>query len=615
MKNNRFMAYRSFWAEPEMTKHFGNMGINTVGFISSNCMNSLGEPYCDYPPIWIGPNTYEFSHLDAQINDIKSANPNAKMICIIDLNSPQWWVRYNMYKDGVERSADSLTELGRVASNPLWRKETGNYLRAFLEHSEKNHSDCICAYMLSCGTTSEWFDLSQGEESPSRVVAYCKWCMNQGENSQVDIPVQSVRNNITHKFLRDPEKDKQAINYWRFCNFQIAETALYYAGITQKRIEHRVPLGIFFGYIMELPDLPANGHLDYEKIYSSPDLDFFLAPGPYGTREMGAYGGTMVPAGTINLKGKMFLQELDHRTYTANRFPTKNKGFECYPYFWKDRKESIAGLKREFSFAFIEGDALWWFDMWSGWYEDEAIRKEIAKMSDVWEKYSEEQCESTTEIAVFLDPESVYYMDSSNKMYSESLGDIRFPLGKLGAPYKVFSVNDIEGLDLDKFKLLIFPNLYVVNDSKRKLLKKACENHRTILWFYAPGIISDEKYNEANVEKLTGVSFGTEKISKTKMGNWNSVYSFSPSLSYFEMRAIALNAGVHLYGEEGDPVFANKRFLAYHSSVSGNKHIKFPSKYSKIIDLLDNNKIMGEDTDSISVYFNAPETFLYELVP
>jgi len=609
------MAYRSFWPELEMTKKFGNMGINTVGFISSNCMNSLGEPYCDYSSIWIGPGTYDFSQLDSQINDIKSANPNAKMICIIDLNSPQWWVRYNMYKDGVERSADSLTELGRVASNPLWRKETGDYLKAFLEHSETNYSDCICAYMLSCGTTSEWFDLSLGAESPSRVAAYRNWCVKQGKNDPINIPPQSTRDNITHSFLRDPEKDKPAIDYWRFCNSQIAETALYYAGITQKRIKHRIPLGIFFGYIMELPNLPSDGHLDYEKVYSSSDLDFFLAPGPYGTREMGAYGGYMVPTGTINLKGKMFLQEIDHRTYTANRFPTEYKGFKCYPYFWKNRKESIAGLRREFAFTFVEGSALWWFDMWSGWYEDEAIRKEIAKMSDVWSKFSDEQCESATEIAVFLDPESVYYMDSSNKMYDDSLSKIRFSLGKLGAPYKVFSVNDIKDIDLDKFKFLIFPNLYVVNDSKRKLLKKACTNNRTILWLYGPGIISDGKYDEANVEELAGVSFGTEGIIKTKMEKWNSVYSLAPSLSHLEMRTIAMEAGVHIYGEEGDPVFANERFLAYHSSVSGDKHIKFPRKYSKIIDLLNNGEIVGENTDSISVYFNAPETSLYELIP
>jgi hypothetical protein len=609
------MAYRSFWPELKTTKKFGEMGINTVSFISSNCMNSLGEPYCDYPPTWIGPNTYNFSPLDSQINDIKSANPNAKMICIIDLNTPQWWVRYNMYKEGAERSADSLTELGRVASNPLWRKETGDYLRAFLEHSETNYSDCICAYVLSCGATSEWFDLSLGTESPSKVTAYRNWRMSQRKSNQVDIPTQSVRDNITHGFLRDPEKDKQAIDYWRFCNYQIADTALYYAGITQKKIAHRVSLGIFFGYIMELPNLPSEGHLDYEKVYSSSDLDFFIAPGPYGAREMGAYGGSMVPTGTINLKGKIFLQEIDHRTYTANRFPAENKGFTGYPYFWKNRKESIAGLRREFAFMFIERNALWWFDMWSSWYKDDAIIKELTKMSNIWGKYSKEQCESATEIAVFLDPESVYYMDSRNKMYKESLGEIRFSLGKLGAPYKVFSVNDIKDLDLDKFKLLIFPNLYVVDDSKRKLLKKACKNNRTILWLYGPGIISDGKYNEANVKELAKVSFGTDGIVKTEMENWSSVYSFSPSLSNLKMRAIALEAGVHIYGEEGDPVFANKCFIAYHSSTSGAKHIKLPRKYSKIIDLFDGGKIVGESTDSFSVFFNAPETSLYKLVP
>ena len=89
-----FDCYRSFHKQLDMTGKFaGEQGITTRCFFASNTINSLGEYYCQYPPIWTGTGQYEWENLDAQINDILKASPDARLICMIDLNTPYWATR------------------------------------------------------------------------------------------------------------------------------------------------------------------------------------------------------------------------------------------------------------------------------------------------------------------------------------------------------------------------------------------------------------------------------------------------------------------------------------------------------------------------------------------
>lgn len=73
--------------------------------------------------------------MDEQIHDLLEANPNAVFICMVDLNSPLWLTRV------VE--VDSFTQLGHCIHNKQWREETLKYLRAFVEHTEKNYASLL----------------------------------------------------------------------------------------------------------------------------------------------------------------------------------------------------------------------------------------------------------------------------------------------------------------------------------------------------------------------------------------------------------------------------------------------------------------------------------------
>ena len=83
-------AYRSFWPEFEAMKQFKDAGVDTVCIFAANTYNSLGQPYCKYPPVWRWFGKYDFASLDKQYDDVIAVNPKAKFICMIDLNTPIW---------------------------------------------------------------------------------------------------------------------------------------------------------------------------------------------------------------------------------------------------------------------------------------------------------------------------------------------------------------------------------------------------------------------------------------------------------------------------------------------------------------------------------------------
>ena len=171
--------------------------------------------------------------------------------------------------------------------------------------------------------------------------------------------------------LRDPATEQDVLDYAQFTGDTIVDTVLEFAKKTRALIAKQRQIGMFFGYILELTHsrMVWSGHLEYERLYSSPDIDFFISPGTYADRPMGGGSGFMVPNATRLLNKKGFLHEIDHRTPTYN---VKLDEFVSIAWMvpWKTQAETDAGFKREFALATINQTSLWCFDMWGGGFQD-----------------------------------------------------------------------------------------------------------------------------------------------------------------------------------------------------------------------------------------------------
>lgn len=61
-----------------------------------------------------------------------------------------------------------------------------------------------------------------------------------------------------------------------------------------------------------------------------------------------------------------------------------------------------------------------------------------------------------------------------------------------------------------------------------------------------------------------------------KMDGWTSVFVAAPMLNAHGLRAIAREAGIHVYSEDGDVVLPGRSFLTLHAREAGEKHIRLP---------------------------------------
>jgi len=583
-----YFAYRSFWPEFEAMKQFKEAGVDTVCVFAANTFNSLGTPYSAYPPVWRGIGKYDFESLDKQHDDVLAVNGEAEFICMIDLNTPIWLHR-QLAARGQSSESESFTMLSCACANPNWRSATTDYLEAMIQHLEARYGDRVKAYLLACGMTDEWMDYSAGAAGPAKARAWKEWNRAHGK-AERPVPAPE-RLEQSGDLLRDPATELDIVDYARFTGDLIADTVLGFAAKTRSLIPKQRQIGMFFGYILELAHsrLVWSGHLEYERLYVSPDIDFFISPGTYSDRPMGGGSGFMVPNGTRLLHGKNFLHEIDHRTPTYN---CKIDDFVSIGWMvpWKDQKETDAGLKREFALATINQTSLWCFDMWGGVFTPPETMKLVEQSKRIWDKYTASPLKSRAEVALVVDPQSARYLNDHHADIAQIYQGTRNKLNRLGAPFEVFSFNDLPLVDLSSYKFFVFPGLFEVTPAKLDVLKRHVFNAgRAALFVHAPG--------------LRDAPYGAKGI--TCVATYAEV---TPAV----LKRLAANAGVNIYCEQEVPVYANEKLLAIHSAEGGEIKVTLPGVFARVTELY-SGKLVAENAASFIFAFETPDTRLFEL--
>lgn len=96
-----------------------------------------------------------------------------------------------------------------------------------------------------------------------------------------------------------------------------------------------------------------------------------------------------------------------------------------------------------------------------------------------------------------------------------------------------------------------------------------------------------------------------------ELEDWTSIYVSAPMISKAILRNIAKFAGVHVYVESGDLVYANKHFLAVYPRIGGHKVVHLPEP-RRITDLW-NDELIAEKTDEFEAKMNANTAYMYLL--
>ena len=97
-----------------------------------------------------------------------------------------------------------------------------------------------------------------------------------------------------------------------------------------------------------------------------------------------------------------------------------------------------------------------------------------------------------------------------------------------------------------------------------------------------------------------------------QMKNWRSVYSLMP-LTRQHLRALGKYAGVHIYSDTDDELFANRSYVMLHTRLGGDKTIRLPEGKYNVTELYSNRKLGTKVSSFTDPKVPAGTTRLYLL--
>ena len=627
----------------------------------------------------IAPDTYDYTEYDQYFAAILDADPEAYFLPHIGLAAPLWWQK--AHPEELTRYADGTAGPNSLASE-LWRREMGEDLRKLIAHLRTApYADRIVGILFYCGYTAEWQMWGTWQEQKDdysapalrafRAFLRARYGTDEGlrrawNNPTVtletaEIPSMAARRPQGSQVLRDPQTERPAMDYYEFINHMDADALLHFAHIAREATEGRVLVGTYYAYLSAHgANQQDSGHLAARRVFDSPDIDFLMSPPAYYFRAPGEASVFMSATDSLRLRGKLWLDESDHRTYLSD--PASGFGRA------KDLQETLGVFWREFSACLCKRAAVSFFDMAGGWFSDPTLLSQMGLARRTMQDSLATRRPFAAEVGLFVDPDSFYWMRPT----VAQTWLVQSPLAhqpQAGAPFDYCLLDDINQPWMPDYKLYVFLNAFHLTPAQRDAIEtKLARNHATALFVYAPGyfgdgddpvtamtrllgfrVVSDpaEGNTQALLDAASPLAQGVDVskpvgrewkaapvffvddpsatvharlasngkpavVSKPRNG-WTCYYSATLDLPPTVMRNLMRQAGVHLWADTDDALYADGCFVALHASAEGAKTIHLP-RGTALRRVITGQPVSAQGQD-VSVILKRADTVLLELQP
>lgn len=677
------VGYLTF--HPEARGRFGDFADAGIRLVALNTTCNF-HTYGTARPVAVGPGRFDYSHLDRRVRMILTAHSDAILLPRVYIGSPPWWdvahpEELVRYADGsCTRPFFSGALKGTVPSfsSAAWRSFARDSLARLIRHVEaSDYGHRVIGYQLMGGETEEWFyhgtyEGFLSDYSDVHQAAFRAWQLARpgglrgllrrfGKRSHSPVPEASRRGGDGRSILVDPLVDGDVAEYILFRSQEVADTVLELAAVVKETTGGAALCGAFYGYVMELASHPFglqhSGHLSFDRIVQSPDIDFLTSPTSYLDRGVGTgYSAFMCMTDSAKLHGKLWFNENDSRTH---RTPPQYGCFRT-----TNPTETASIMRREFAHSMARGAGMWWFDMRGGWYRDPRNLAEVARLTRVGRRLIEHDRRSSAEVAVLVDGEAMRYFRLRNPIQRQLLGAQLQHLGRTGAPFDCIELSDLDVAGDYKVYLVLGP--LELSRGDRRRLAALHRDGKMIIWIYAPGVIDGGRIDPGAMESVVGMKMeqlegavraqvdvvpsadpclarmdaplhygvadvvepvfvprdpacrrlgtvnGTDEcgLAVKAMRGWTSVFSVGPSLPAELLRSLLAAAGVHMY-TDGDVVYGNRSLLAVHTRDEGERLVRMPGA-ARVRDLSTDALVCDGDA-SFRVELPAGHTALFAL--
>ncbi|MEE4311410.1 MAG: hypothetical protein V2J62_06025 [candidate division KSB1 bacterium] len=586
---------------------------------------------------WQGPGEYDWSVFDVFLGHLLELNPNALFMPRVQLNTPIWWKKSHpeeMLKYGLDTPEDqyNIIERKNLAiseggfyyrageelweasyASEKWRKDTSAMLRAFMLHIENSPlRSRVIGYMPTTGRTGEWNtfgpDFLPDYSAPMR-----RACGH--------IPGVDARLNATFGLLRDPAKERDVIDFYSIYHSTIADTALLMCRTIKEATRGRAMAGVFYGYLLEQVRIQEGGYLAMRKFLESPHIDYIAGPYSYmpgnvrneqgvrvttadgagnilgNARGVAGDGGYRMLIESLRRHGKLYFSEMDPST---NLDKNPHQVIGGHGGEGSDTKEgSLRIIQRDLGQVFASGVGGWLYDFGplnqaeQGWYADDDVIREINSFVQLGKRRTDLDISPVADIAAICDdgvfaatehwkhrwPWKGFAIGASDFFNHWFLNAQARAFHRLGAPMDFLYHDDMQPEDADRYKLIFMVNVFMLDDGDAERIMTMLENSgATVVWYYAPGLISAEELDLSRMERLTGFRFKMMKEPGTMMikpviedAQFPLDFRYGVDSEHWP-RFSPLEGDAEVWGvweDSGEPAFAGRQMNGYYSVYTG----------------------------------------------
>ena len=600
---------------------------------------AVGVDFVSFPVglPWPAPGEPEdWSATDNACAQVLRANPNALLLPRFGADPPEWWRQ--AHPDEVMTWEDGSHQYHGVVASPLYRCDAAARVAALVEHLEGKLGDRVAGYHPCGQNTGEWFYQNTWENllngyAPADTIAFRGWLRARYLNDaslqatwhdpdakldSASVPTPARRHASPSGILRDPASERPLVDFAEFQQQAMADLICDLAHAARQASRGRKLVVFFYGYLFEFGAVrmgPSTcGHYALRRVLDCPDVDLLCSPISYFDRGIGGSAPAMTAAESVALAGKMWLFEDDTRTYLGSgEFPGKFDGA-------RDLAETRTMLLRNVAQEATRNCATWWMDLgMTGWFNDPRLWDDLRRLAPVDRAILDKRIPYHPQVAAVLDEAAMLETSASAWTVTEpGIYEVRRPLGRMGAPYGQYLLDDIVRGRV-RARLYVFLNAWQLSRAQRQALLKQTRGTCRI-WCYAPGLHDGDRTSPEAMRELTG--FKLSQVSAAKAwavptnlgrqlglhtafgvnapvtplfaaadatpaeilatypdgspaaalrrtgGGW-SLFVGAPGLTSDLLRLAARQAEVHLYTQVDCNVYANGPIIALHAAQDG----------------------------------------------
>lgn len=338
-------------------------------------------------------------------------------------------------------------------------------------------------------------------------------------------------------------------------------------------------------------------------------------------------------------------------------------------------QESIWQYQRSAGFVLGQGIYQSFFDLHGGYFDDPQLMKEVERLNRILESSANHDMSSVAEILVISDEVSCSYATFESPFLQQSLQPAQVQFTKIGAPHDSILIDDLADANLDRYKLVIFLNCFHLSSEQRQQIEReVLRKGRTVLWCYASGLFQNNTESIDAVRSLTrlhlvshpergrvqallelndegrslfagsppkpatkespvghphvwlhllavedpsaiplGRLAGNEDVAfaMKRLDDWTSIYTLNPVLPAAILAGLARRAGVHLYSDRNDTLYASRQYLTINADGDGVRNISFPRPVTLIDPFTD--ELLARRTKQIHRPMRDKETWIVRL--